>query len=245
MQEAVKLTERAHRTDKQQQLFPSIGAGSFVAGYFGLALVRYAGWIPRSWSLMPVVETAWLSFLLVLALMIWMWATKIPLVHIGLRVFRPSRSLLKWVIGTMVIDSLAIGMARPALVAAFGEAQQLDRFRDLPGNLGLLLAILPLVWLLAAFGEEFFFRGFLLTVIAEALGASRAAWVAAVLVQAIGFGLIHAYQGPVQAISIGIGGAVYGGAFLLARRNLWPLILAHGINDTLGLVFVYFGIIVP
>lgn len=97
---------------------------------------------------------------------------------------------------------------------------------------------------MAAFGEEFFFRGFLLTVIAEALGASRAAWIAAVLVQAIGFGLVHAYQGPVQAISIGIGGAVYGGAFLVAKRNLWPVILAHGINDTLGLILLYAGVIV-
>ncbi len=61
--------------------------------------------------------------------------------------------------------------------------------------------------------------------------------------QAIAFGLIHGYQGPAQAISIGIGGAVYGAAFLLARRNLWPLIVAHGLNDMLGFIFLYSGVI--
>ena len=79
--------------------------------------------------------------------------------------------------------------------------------------------------------------------IAELLGASRAAWIAAVVSQAIAFGLIHTYQGPAQAISVGIGGAVYGTAFLLARRNLWPLVLAHGLNDTLGFIFLYSGVI--
>ena len=137
----------------------------------------------------------------------------------------------------------AIGIATPALTSAFGEAQHVARFDEIPGNLPLLLMLLPFTWLLGGFGEEFFFRGFLLTAIAEVLGASRAAWITAVVSQAIAFGLIHAYQGPAQAISIGIGGAVYGAAFLLARRNLWPLILAHGFNDTLGFILLYSGVI--
>jgi hypothetical protein len=148
-----------------------------------------------------------------------------------------------WVLGTMAVDSVAVGIMSPFLSSAFGEAPQVDRFADLPGNLPLLLKLLPAAWLIAAFGEEFFFRGFLLTGIAGVLGRSRAAWVTAVLAQAVAFGLIHAYQGPAQAISIGIGGAVYGGAFLLARRNLWPLILAHGLNDTIGLILLYSGLI--
>ncbi|MCZ6760070.1 MAG: CPBP family intramembrane metalloprotease, partial [Gemmatimonadetes bacterium] len=69
------------------------------------------------------------------------------------------------------------------------------------------------------------------------------AWMTAVVSQAIAFGLIHAYQGSTQAISIGIGGAVYGAAFLLARRNLWPLVVAHGLNDTIGFIFLYSGVI--
>ena len=98
--------------------------------------------------------------------------------------------------------------------------------------------------MIGAFGEEFFFRGFMLTAVAEILGASRAAWFAAVFIQAVGFGLIHFEQGPAQAISIGISGMVFGAAYLFARKNLWPVILAHGINNTLGFILLYSGAIV-
>ena len=123
------------------------------------------------------------------------------------------------------------------------ETPRLSRFSEVPGNLPLLLTILPLVWLIAAFSEEFFFRGFLLTRLAELFGETRWAWVAAVLLQAVAFGAIHAYQGPVGMILIGIGGLVYGAAFVLIGRNLWPLILAHGINDSLGFILLYAGVI--
>lgn len=228
---------------EKQKLLPGTAFSLFVAGYFGLTVARSAGWVPETWSLMPVVETAWLNLLVVLAAILWMRIQKIPLSRIGLGPFLPSRTLLMWVLGTMAVDSIVVGIASPVLTNAFGEAPQVARFADLPGNLLLLLKLLPVAWLIGAFGEEFFFRGFLLTAIAGVLGGSRAAWVTAVVAQAVAFGLIHAYQGPAQAISIGIGGAVYGAAFLLAGRNLWPLILAHGLNDTLGFIFLYSGVI--
>ncbi len=184
-----------------------------------------------------------MNFLVVLTAIFWMRIKKIPLSHVGLGPFQPSRTLFMWVIGIMAVDSVAVGIAAPVLSSVFGEAPSVARFADLPGNLPLLLTLLPVVWLIAAFGEEFFFRGFLVTAIAAVLGASRAAWISAVVVQAVAFGLIHAYQGPAQAISIGIGGAVYGAAFLLAKRNLWPLILAHGLNDTIGFILLYSGVI--
>ena len=107
---------------EKQKLLPSVASWLFVGGYFGLTFARSAGWIPESWSLIPIVETAWLNFLVVLAAIIWMRVKKIPLAHVGLGAFQPSRSLLMWVVGTMVIDSLAIGIATPALTSAFGEA---------------------------------------------------------------------------------------------------------------------------
>ena len=168
---------------------------------------------------------------------------KITHSRVGLGSVQPSSTLFLWVIGIMAVDSVAVGIAAPVLTSAFGEAPQVARFADLPGNLPLLLTLLPVAWLIAAFGEEIFFRGFLMTTIAEVLGGSRVAWILAVIAQAVAFGLIHAYQGPAQAISIGIGGAVYGAAFLLSKRNLWPLILVHGVNDTLGLILLYSGVI--
>lgn len=212
-----------------------------TGSYLGMTFARHAGWVPQGWSLMPVVETAWINFLVVVAAILWMKVQNIPLSQLGLGPFKPSRTLFMWVLGTMAIDTVAIGAATPILTGLFEETQQVARFAELPGNLPLLLMLLPVMWLFAAVGEEIFFRGILMTGIAKILGGSQAAWVSAVVVQAIAFGLIHAYQGPVQAITIGIGGAVYGAVFLMAGRNLWPLILAHGINDTIGLTLLYSG----
>ncbi len=239
------MDAQANKTSlfEKQKSLPVIPSLLFVVGYVGLWFLRRSGWIPESWSVIPVIETAWLPFLLVLGVILWMRVQKIPLAHVGLGTFQPSRSLLMLVIGTMVVDSVAIGIATPFVDNFFGEAQPVARFQALPGNLPLLLLVLPLSWVLV-FGEEFFFRGFLLTTLGETLGASRAAWVAAVVIQAVGFGLIHVYQGPAQMIYIGIGAMVYGATYLLAGKSLWPLILAHGINNTLGFILLYSGAIV-
>ena len=244
MEATSKLTTslNAILIEKQKSL-PIIPSLLILAGYIGILLVRRADWLPKSWSVIPIIETAWMPFLLVLGVIIWMRVQKIPLEHVGLGTFKPSLSLLLLVFGTMVVDSVAIGIATPVVDSLFAEAQPLARFQALPGNLPLLLLVLPLSWVIV-FGEEFFFRGFLLTALAETLGASRVAWVAAVVIQAVGFGFIHLYQGPAQAISIGIGGMVYGATYLLAGKSLWPLILAHGINNTLGLILLYSGAIV-
>jgi hypothetical protein len=74
--------------------------------------------------------------------------------------FQPSRALLMWMGGTMTVESVAMGIASPALESAFGEAQRVARFGALPDNLPLLLPLTPFKWLLGAFGRECFFRGF-------------------------------------------------------------------------------------
>jgi hypothetical protein len=56
------------------------------------------------------------------------------------------------------------------------------------------------------------------------------------------FGVGHAYKGPAGMIDSGIGGFVFGAAYLLSGRNLWAAILAHGFVDTLGVGLLYFGL---
>ena len=173
---------------------------------------------------------------------------KIPLSRVGLLRFPLSRSLFLLVIVIFTIDFLSVALTTAALGSFLGEAEQVARFQALPGNLPLLLLILPLSWVFV-FGEEFFFRGFLLTTLAENFGSSRVAWLAAVLIQGVAFGLIHLEQGPAQVINIGVGGVVFGAVFLYTRKNpkrggLWPLFIVHGIINTLGFVLLFSGAIV-
>jgi len=103
--------------------------------------------------------------------------------------------------------------------------------------------MLALVWTLAAFGEEMAYRGYVLER-AAALGRhSPAAYVVALVVVSLLFGLGHFYQGPAGVIGSTVSGLCFGGLYLGSGRNLWLPILAHGLTDTIALGLVYFGLV--
>jgi hypothetical protein len=122
------------------------------------------------------------------------------------------------------------------------EPRDMSRFNYLEGNLPNLIIQLVIIWITAAFLEEFIFRGYLLNRLVDLQGRqTRLAWVFAVIGQAIIFGLAHAYQGPVGVLKTGAIGLVFGLAYLAVKRNLWPLIIAHGLIDSIDMVTHYFG----
>lgn len=110
-----------------------------------------------------------------------------------------------------------------------------DRWGNLEGNIPLFLLWLTIVWTAAAFGEEMFFRGYLITRLETAFGNIRWGVVLAVLLPALLFGYGHYYyQGLSGLFVTGAIGLVLGTMFLLYKRNLWPVILWHGLIDTLA-----------
>ena len=116
-----------------------------------------------------------------------------------------------------------------------------DEVADIVGNLPAALKWLAIVWVFAAFGEETAYRGYLLTRAADVGGRTTSAyWIAVVLVSML-FGIGHYWNGPAGMVSSGFAGAVLGSAYMLAGRNLWASILAHGLIDTVFLVAVYLG----
>ena len=74
------------------------------------------------------------------------------------------------------------------------------------------------------------------------LGETRVAWTAAIFLQAIPFALGHSYQGPVGVVAIYFGALIIGTSTVLWGRNLWPAIIAHGLQDTVGFLALYAGI---
>ena len=100
---------------------------------------------------------------------------------------------------------------------------------------------LGLVWTWAAFGEEIGYRGWILGRAADAFGRSPAAVAFAVIASSVLFGFGHFYKGPAGILDSGLAGLVLAGAFLLARRNLWAPILAHGFIDTFGIAALFLG----
>jgi membrane protease YdiL (CAAX protease family) len=103
------------------------------------------------------------------------------------------------------------------------------------------LTSLLIVWTFAAFGEELSYRGYLLTRAADVLGRSELAyWVAMILVSLL-FGFGHFYKGPSGVLDSTYSGLVLGAAYLVASRNLWVAILAHGIADTVAVFVTFMG----
>jgi membrane protease YdiL (CAAX protease family) len=112
---------------------------------------------------------------------------------------------------------------------------------EINGNARVALLALLLVWTFAAFGEEIAYRGYLLTRAADIGGRSTIAyWFGIVLVSVL-FGYGHYYKGPSGIIDSGIAGLILGAAYMLANRNLWACIFAHGFIDTFGVIDAFFG----
>ena len=109
------------------------------------------------------------------------------------------------------------------------------KFGDLKGNWGLFFSIMPMV-LLESMLEELLDRGFLLNWIERLFSSTAFATVIAVLLQAAIFGFRHSYDFSARSISAGIIGLILGIAYVKFGRNLWPLIIAHCILNTISMI---------
>ncbi len=158
---------------------------------------------------------------------------------------RPSAWLttILFGIGAWFFVSIVNGLLiNPIIFWLLGEIPDLHTFEGLRGNIVFYVQLLLLSWTIAAFGEELLFRGYLLGRIAGLLGGGRAAHGAALVLQAAAFGAAHLYQGLSGVLVTGSVGLVLGLLFLRARRNLWVVIIAHGLIDTVSLTAFYLGL---
>jgi len=146
--------------------------------------------------------------------------------------------------GEFVVLALVTGFAVISIATALGyPPTQSSVLTQQPDTVsGFLLDILFGVWIGAAIGEELFFRGFLLSKFTTLFGEGRWALVLAVLAQAVWFGSGHVSQGISGMIMAGTIGAVIGAFFLTrARRALLPLMIGHGLVDTVSQSIFFFG----
>ena len=65
-------------------------------------------------------------------------------------------------------------------------------------------------------------------------------WIGIVLVSIL-FGYENYYKGPSGVIDSSVAGLILGSAYMVASRNLWASILAHGFIDTFGVIDAFFG----
>ena len=152
----------------------------------------------------------------------------------------PDHNRLKRLKSAAVILLVFLFGLQPALNYLGFEPANAHHFEFLQGSLPALIATLVLVaWGTAAFGEEIVFRGFVLQRLERSMGRSTWAAVMAIVLQAAVFGLAHYSAGWHGIISAGVIALILGTVFVVSGRNLWSMIPAHGIVDTISLIQVY------
>lgn len=164
--------------------------------------------------------------------------------HFGLRFARPTPRVVLRAVGVslLVLAIAVLGFLVGAVVAAniFGipEGPNTSGYGYMRGNLPMLLSALAAAYVMSSFGEEVFYRGFLIHRLAELAEGPRR-WALAVVGSATVFGLAHFSWGPSGMIQTGFMGLALGVAYLRLGKNLWLTILAHAYMDTILFVQMY------
>lgn len=188
----------------------------------------------------PVTETPWL-------ILLGWWSLRRR--GKGWKAVGFSRENLRWpivalgLLAGMGLQILDWALVSPIVERLTGSRPDLSSFANLVGNLPATLVMLALVWTLAAFGEELGYRGYVLERAASLGGYSNAAYVLAVILISVLFGLGHVYQGAAGIASSAVSGLYFGALYLASGRNLWLPIFAHGFSNTIALVLIYLGLV--
>lgn len=126
----------------------------------------------------------------------------------------------------------------PMIYGTLGGVPEAERFSDLQDNLPLFIGALLAIWVSAAFAEELLFRGFVQNRLEDLLGG-RGGWILVALLQGGLIALLHFHEQASGMVVAGSIGAVFGAFYYFGGRNLWHLILFHGLRDSMALTQVF------
>ncbi|MEO8133336.1 MAG: type II CAAX endopeptidase family protein [Betaproteobacteria bacterium] len=149
------------------------------------------------------------------------------------------------------ISAMAIGVALyaivwfnahyilPPLAATLGTRSAPFFLGYIRGNPIAFAGWIAIAWIVGAFIEELLFRGFLLNRIAGLFDSRAAGLAVGVISQAVLFGALHFYQGSYGSVSAGLFALIFGIVYIAGGRILWPLVIVHGIWNSVGIAAIY------
>jgi len=152
-----------------------------------------------------------------------------------------KRMTFKTVLKSLLITLLlAIGfyIFESILEMYFGKID-VSTFNNVRGNLEQYIILMIIVWIFAAFGEEFIYRGYYMKELAKLFGNTNKAWLISAIVVSVYFGVSHAYQGVTGIIAVTLWHLCISIIFFKNKNNLISPILIHGFYDTIGVTLLY------
>ena len=150
-----------------------------------------------------------------------------------------------WMIGLLggILFGSALKILMKSLVMPLLGADPINRaYHYLAGNRAALPGAIYTMIVVAGFGEETLFRGYLFERLRRLLGPSAGARAAIVLLTSALFGAAHLpVQGLAGAEQATIVGLVFGAIFARTGR-LWMLMCAHAAFDLTALAIIYWDL---
>ena len=147
-------------------------------------------------------------------------------------------TILKGLLLAIIIFVIIDICIQPFLEIHYGEID-LSSLDDIRGDFANFFILFLIMWVFAAFGEEFLFSGYYMKHLAEFMGNTDKTWLISVFILSIYFGISHNYQGTSGIIAVGLSSLIFHYAFYKNRTNLALLVFAHGFYDTIGLTLIY------
>lgn len=105
-----------------------------------------------------------------------------------------ARTLLLGIAGGIGLELFDLFGKQRILTRFLGKAPDLSVFATVGGHLRSALLMIVFIWIVAAFGEELFYRGYLTKRLADFGFRTRSAWIVSLLVTSLVFGLTHYHQ---------------------------------------------------
>lgn len=220
-----------------------------------LDLLLIVGVLIASKALLLRIDQIWafagpISLLLTLGVAHWRLGRRnIKWSSIGLT--RPSNKglLLAYTLLALIVTIIAGEVAGMVASAWFGppdaitqgiDARYQDRFGGVAGNPLQFALWLAIAWVIGGFTEEVLFRGALFCRLEALFSGVPLAPLLAGFGQAVLFGQQHYYyQGSAGWAATGVIALISSLLYLVFGRNLLPLILSHGISNSIGLTLLF------
>ena len=184
----------------------------------------------RTWATTPLSS--------VLAVL-WAQRSRTPWSAIGY--VRPRSWARTILLGTFFGVALKLAM-KSVIMPLLGAPPINSAYQFLVGNTPAMLGMIWVMIVVAGWGEETLFRGYLFERLGKWLGSSVWAKALIVVVTSVLFGSLHyREQGLAGAEQALLTGLTFGTIFAITGR-LWPLVVAHAAYDLAAVWIIYTGL---